>query len=159
MTTSVGIGRTTKMSRWKTTSQAQRPRFGGCLDKVHANRREIQQQPAPLYVAEDPEFNWYALRSPLEATSPLPNTGVVQRIVAGLFTKLQAGILTGRDQHEARLVLDMICDWEDMDNELCTRDFQRLNVYAVDATHGWLTAIAATAASTNSTQCFLQPGV
>lgn len=121
----------------------------------------IQQQPAqPVAdVAEDPDFNWQALRSPLEATFPLPNTGVVQRIAAGLFSKLQAGLLTGRDQHEARFVLDMMSDWEDMNNELRTRIFQRLNVYAIVATHGWPTAIAATVASTNSTQCFLPPGV
>lgn len=121
----------------------------------------IQQQPAqPVTdVAEDPDFNWHALRSPLEATFPLPNTGVVQRIAAGLFSKLQAGILTGRDQHEARFVLDMMSDWEDVDNELRIRVFQRLNVYAIVTTHGWPTAIAAIAASTNSTQCFLPPGV
>lgn len=121
----------------------------------------IQQQPAqPVAdVAEDPNFNWHALRSPLEATFPLPNTGVVQRIAAGLFSKLQAGLLTGRDQHEARFVLDMMSDWEDMNNELRTRIFQRLNVYAIVATHGWPTAIAAAVASTNSTQCFLPPGV
>lgn len=121
----------------------------------------IQQQPAqPVAdVVEDPDFNWHALRSPLEATFPLPNTGVVQRIAAGLFSKLQAGLLTGRDQHEARLVLYMMSDWEDMDNELRTLVFQRLNVYAIVATHGWPTAIAAIAASTNSTQCFLPPEV
>lgn len=121
----------------------------------------IQQQPAQPVgdVAEDPNFNWHALRSPLEATFPLPNTGVVQRIAAGLFSKLQAGLLTGRDQHEARFVLDMMSDWEYMNNELRTCIFQRLNVYAIVATHGWPTAIAATVASTNSTQCFLPPGV
>lgn len=121
----------------------------------------IQQQPAqPVAdVAEDPDFNWHALRSPLEVTFPLPNTGVVQRIAAGLFSKLQAGLLTGRNQREARFVLDMMSDWEDMDNELRTRVFQRLNVHAIVATHGWPTTIAATVASTNSTQCFLPPGV
>lgn len=122
----------------------------------------IQQPPAAVQgaeVPEDPDFNWFGLRSPLEATFPLPATGVVQRIAAGLFAKLQAELLTGRDQHEARFVLDMISDWEDMDVELRTRVFQRLNVYAIVATHGWPTAIAATAASTNTLQCFLPPGV
>lgn len=121
----------------------------------------IQQQPAKpaADVTEDPDFNWFSLRSPLEATFPLPQTGVVQRIAAGLFPKLQAGLLTGRDQHEARFVLGMISDSEDMNVELRTRVFQRLNVYAIVATHGWPTAIAATAASMNSLQCFLPPGI
>lgn len=42
----------------------------------------IQQPPAanvgPV-VEEDPDFNWHGLRSPLDATFPLPNAGVVQR--------------------------------------------------------------------------------
>lgn len=86
----------------------------------------IQQQPAqPIAdVQEDPDFPRHALRSPLEAAFPLPNTGVVQRIAEGLFTKVQAGMLTGRDQHEARFVLDIMSDWEDIDQELRTRVFQ-----------------------------------
>lgn len=85
----------------------------------------IQQRPAKpaADVTEDPDFNWFSLRSPLEATFPLPTTGVVQRIAAGLFAKLQAGLLTGRDQHKAKFVLDMISDWEDMNVELLTRVF------------------------------------
>lgn len=96
------------------------------------------QQPAPAAaeVTEDPAFNWNALRSPLEVTFPLPTTGVVQRVAAGLFAKLQAGALTGRDQHEARFVLDIIVDWEDLDQELRKRIFQLLNIYAIVAAHG-----------------------
>lgn len=117
----------------------------------------IQQRPGEpaADVAEDPDFNWFSLRFPLEVTFPFPTTGVVQRYAAGLFDKLQAGLLTGRDQHEASFVLDMISDWEDMDVELRTRVFQRLNVYAIMATLGWPTAIA----STNSLKCFLSPGI
>lgn len=122
----------------------------------------IQQPPAanvgPV-VEEDPDFNWHGLRSPLDATFPLPNAGVVQRIAAGLFAKLQAGLITERDAYEARFALDVLSDWEDMNPELRTRVFQRINLYAIVATHGWPTAIAATAASTNSLQCFLSPGV
>lgn len=118
-----------------------------------------QPAPAPVDVEEDPAFQWQALRSPLEATFPLPPTGVVQRIAAGLFAKVQTGVLTGRDQREARFVLDMIADWQEMDQELRTRVFQRLNIYAIVATHGWATAIAATAASHNDLQCFLPPGL
>lgn len=118
------------------------------------------QQPAAVAdIAEDPNFNWNALRSPLEATFPLPAVGMVQRIAAGLYAKVQVGIFTGRDQREARFVLDMMADWPEMDAELKTRVFQRLNVYAIVATHGWPTAIAATAASNDNTQCFLPPGV
>lgn len=35
-------------------------------------------------------------------------------------------------------------NWEDMDEELRTRVFQRVNLYAIVAAHGWPTAIAAT---------------
>lgn len=58
-----------------------------------------------------------------------------------------------------KFVLDILADWTDMDNELRTRVFQRLNVYAIVATHGWPTAIAATAASHSDLQCVLPPGV
>lgn len=124
-------------------------------------RMVAHQQPAPAAaeVAEDPAFNWNALRSPLEVTFPLPPTGVVQRVAAELFAKLQAGAITGRDQHEARFVLDIIADWEDLDQELRARVFQRLNIYAIVAAHGWPTAIAASAASTPNTICVLPPGV
>lgn len=118
-----------------------------------------QSVPAAADVAEDPAFNWDALRSPLEITFPLPPTGVVQRVAAGLFAKLQAGAITGRDQHEARFVLDVIADWEDLDQELRSRIFQRLNIYAIVAAHGWPTAIAASAASTSNSICVLPPGV
>lgn len=86
-------------------------------------RMVAHQQPAPAAaeVAEDPAFNWEALRSPLDAPFPLPPTGVVQRVAAGLFAKLQVGALTGRDQNEVRFVLDILADWEDLDQELRTR--------------------------------------
>lgn len=71
----------------------------------------------PLNPPEDPNFNWTALRSPLETPFPLPPTGTIQRIVAGLFAKLQANGLTGRDLHEARFAVDMMVNWEDMDEE------------------------------------------
>lgn len=116
------------------------------------------QQPAPTAaeVTEDPAFNWNALGSPLEVTFTLPTTGVVQRVAAGLFAKFQAGALTERDQHEARFVLDVIADWEDLDQELRKHIFQRLNIYVIVAAHGWPTAIAA---STPNTICVLPPGV
>lgn len=78
----------------------------------------------------------------------------MQRIAAGLYAKLQAGLT-----HEARFALDVLPDWVDMEVDLRTRVFQRINLYAIVATHGWPTAIAATTASTNSLQCFLPPGV
>lgn len=118
-----------------------------------------QQAAAPALVEEDPAFQWNALRSPLEVTFPLPPTGVVQRVAAGLFAKVQSGVLTGRDQREARFVLDVLADWPEMDDELRTRVFQRLNIYAIVATHGWATAIAASAASHSDFQCVLPPGV
>lgn len=113
------------------------------------------QQPAaaapgnPLNPPEDPNFNWAALRSTLDVLFPLPATGIVQRIAAGLFAKIQANALTGQDLHEARFAVDMLADWEDMDEELRTRVFQRVNLYATVSAHGWPTAIAATTATTN----------
>lgn len=71
-----------------------------------------QQQPAapapghPLNPPEDPNFNWVALRSPLEASFLLPPTRTVRRIVAGLFAKIQSDGLTGRNLHEARFAVD-----------------------------------------------------
>lgn len=124
-----------------------------------------QQQPAapapghPLNPPEDPNCNWTALRSPLETPFPMPPTGTVQRIVAGLFAKIQSGGLTGRDLHEAKFAVDMMEDWEDMDEELRTRVFQRVNLYAIVAAHGWPTAIAATTVTSNPLVCFLPPGI
>lgn len=51
----------------------------------------------------------------------------------------------------------MLGDWEDMDEELRTRVFQRVNLYATFATHGWPTAIAATTATTKALTCLLPP--
>lgn len=125
----------------------------------------IHQLPAapapghPLNPPEDPNFNWLAIRSPLEAPFPLPPTGTVQRIVAGLFAKIQANGSSGRDLHEARFALDVMTDWEDMDDELRTRVFQRVNLNAIVAAHGWPTAIAATTVTSNPLVCFLPPGV
>lgn len=96
---------------------------------------------------------------PLDAPFLLPATGVVQRIAAGLFAKIQANVLSSRDLHEARFAVDMMADWEEMDEELRTRVFQRVNLYAIVATHGWPTAIAATTAPTNALTCFLPPGL
>lgn len=125
--------------------------------------RLVTERPAPppaaADVAEDPAFNWEALHSPLDTTFPLPSTGVVQRVAAGLFAKLQSGAITGRDQHEARFVLDILADWPDLEDDLRTRIFQRLNLYAIVAAHGWPTAIAASAASTSNLVCVLPPGV
>lgn len=123
--------------------------------------RLVTDRPAPAAadVAEDPAFNWDALRSPLDTTFLLPSTGVVQRVAAGLFAKPQSGGITGRDQHEARFVLDILADWPDLEDDLRTKIFQRLNLYAIIAVHGWPTAIAASAASTSNLVCVLPPGV
>lgn len=61
----------------------------------------------------------------------------------------------GRDQHKARFIIDIIADWEDLDQELRSRVFQRLNIYAIVAAHGWPIAIAASSASTPNTICVL----
>lgn len=119
------------------------------------------QRPGPQVAdaPEDPDFNWIALRSPLDAPFPLPPTGVVQRIAAGLYAKVNTNAITGRDQREARFALDMLADWPDLDDDGRTRVFQRVNIYAIVANHGWPTAIAASSATTSNLACFLPPGV
>lgn len=86
---------------WKTPSLT---RLTQTVERLVTDR----SAPAAADVAEDPAFNWDALRSLLDTTFPLPSTGVVQRVAAGFFAKLQSGGITGRDQHEARFVLDIL---------------------------------------------------
>lgn len=107
---------------------------------------------------EDPNFNWNALRVASTTNFPVPSTGSVQRMASSLLSKLSS--LQGRDNHDARFVLQMTSLWPDMDDEDKKFVFQRLNLYAIVATYGWPTAIdACTASSTTTSDCYLPPGV
>lgn len=71
------------------------------------NQRQVA--PAPGVPAEpraDPDFNWDRLALPSETNFPVPGDGTIQRMATSLFAKLPN--LTGRDQHEARFVLQVI---------------------------------------------------
>lgn len=89
-------------------------RLAQTVERMTNIQNRPQANPAALNAPKDPDFNWAALRSPLDVLFPLPATGVVQRIAASLFAKVQGNALTGRNQREARFVLDMMADWEDI---------------------------------------------
>lgn len=108
-------------------------------------RREVaanqMQQAQHADVSEDPNFNWALLKLPADTKFPVPGIRIVQRIAADLLARL----LT-RDQHDARFVLPVISDWDDLDDEMRNIAFQRLNIYTIVATYGWPTAIASSLA-------------
>lgn len=74
-----------------------------------------------------------------------------------LFAKVP--LLQGRDQHEARFVLQVISMCPDLSPEDRQWAFQRLNVYCIVAALGWPAATAAFASSTASTDFVLPPRV
>lgn len=107
---------------------------------------------------EDPNLNWNALRVTTTTNFPVPSTGAAQRMASSLLSKL--GSLQGRDNHDARFVLQMTSLWPDMDEDDRKFVFQRLNLYAIVASFGWPTAIdACNASSSTTTDCYLPPGV
>lgn len=115
--------------------------------------------PQPGALAEqpvDPDFVWTRLTLPSETNFPVPGDGTVQRMATSLYTKVPT--LTGRDQHEARFVLQVISMWPDLSDEDRRWAYQRLNVYCIVASLGWSAATAACSASTVNTDYFLPPG-
>lgn len=83
----------------------------------------------------------------------------MQRVAANLLARLTT--LAARDQHDARFVLAVVSEWHDLDDEMKTLAFQRLNIYAIVAAYGWPTAIASSTAvsATPSNFRLLPPGV
>lgn len=72
-----------------------------------------QQDPAePL---PDPHFDWARLYLPSETNFRVPGEGMIQRMATSLFSKLPT--LTGRDQHEARFILQVTSLWPDLNDE------------------------------------------
>lgn len=104
--------------------------------------------------AADPHFQWDRLRLPSEINFKVPGDGRIQRIAYFLFTKLP--LLTGRDQHEARFILQVTSLWPDLADEDRAWVVQRVNVYCIVAALGWP---AATASSTATIDFKLPPGL
>lgn len=122
------------------------------------NQRQAAPQPAgaPAEPPADPDFVWTRLALPSETNLPVPGDGTVQRMATSLYSREPT--LTGRDQHEARFVLQVISMWPDLPDEDRQWAYQRLNVYCIVASLGWPAATAACAASTVNTDYFLPPG-
>lgn len=123
---------------------------------------ELRARQGPVPVAataeppEDPDFDWTRLVLPPETSFQVPGNGQVQRMAASLLARVPT--LAGRDQHEARLVLQVISLWPDLHEEERFWAFQRLNVYCIVAALGWPQATAACALTSSSTDFVLPPG-
>lgn len=111
----------------------------------------------PADPPEDPNFMWERLAMASETNFVVPSTGMVQHMTTSLFSKIPT--LTGRDQHEARFVLQVVSLWPDHTPADRQWVFQRLNVYCIVAALGWPAATAACASSTATTNFDLPPGV
>lgn len=116
------------------------------------------QPAAPQDPAEppaDPHFVWERL--PSETNFRVPGEGMVQRMATSPFSKLPT--LSGRDQHEARFILQVTSLWPDLSDDDRKWLFQRLNVYCIVAALGWPAATTACASSTVATDFVLPPGL
>lgn len=94
--------------------------------------RQLRTQPAHAAAdepPEDPAFQWDRLVLPSETNFPVPSTGKIQRMATSLFAKIPT--LTGRGQHEARFVLQVISMWPDLGEEDRRWAYQRLNLYYI----------------------------
>lgn len=132
--------------------------LAGMLAELRARQAK---PPAPVVnPAEppaDPNFNWSRLVLPPETNFQVPGDGLVQRMATSLFARVPT--LVGRDQHEARFVLQVISLWPDLQDEERMWAFQRLNVYCIVAALGWPEATAACASTSATTDFVLPPGV
>lgn len=122
--------------------------------------RSGRQQPLGARGTEPPEdldFDWSRLVLPPETSFQVPGNGQVQRMAASLLARVPT--LAGRDQHEARSVLQVISLWAELHEEERFWAFQRLNFYCIVAALGWPQATAACASTSASTDFVLPPGV
>lgn len=87
------------------------------LTGMLAELRAWQAQSAanPAEPPADPNFNWARLVLPPETNFQIPGDGLVQRMASSLFARDPT--LAGRDQHEARFVLQVISLWPDLQDE------------------------------------------
>lgn len=124
------------------------------------NRDPPARAPAvndPADPPEDPNIMWERLALPSETNFVVPSNGMVQHMATSLFARVPT--LQGRDQHEARFVLQAVSLWPDLTAADRQWVFQRLNVYCIVAALGWPAATAACAFSTASIDYVLPPGV
>lgn len=105
----------------------------------------------------DPNFSCPRLVLPAETNFQVPGECQVQRMASSLFARVPT--LAGRDQHEARFMLQVISLRPDLQVEERIWAFQRLNVYCIVAALGWPAATAACASTSASTDFVLPPGV
>lgn len=99
----------------------------------------------------DPNFDW------ARSNFQVPGEGQIQRMASQLFARVPT--LAGRDQHEARFVLQVISLWPEMTDDERHWAFQRLNVYCIVAALGWPAATAACASTSATNDVVLPPGV
>lgn len=125
-----------------------------------AELRARQGPAVAINAAEPPEdldFDWSRLVLPPETSFQVPGNGQIQRMASSLLARVPT--LAGRDQHEARFVLQVISLWPDLHEEERFWAFQRLNVYCIVAALGWPQATAACASTSATTDFVLPPGV
>lgn len=131
--------------------------LAGMLAELRARQGQPYQQPHGAEAVADPNFDWTRLILPSETSFQVPNEGQVQRMASSLLARVPT--LAGRDQHEARFVLQMMSIWPDMDDQERFMVFQRLNVYCIVAARGWPAATAACASTGAADDFVLPPGV
>lgn len=126
-----------------------------------AELRARQAQPLqPVNAAEppaDPNFDWSRLVIPAVTSFQVPGDGQAQRMASSLFARVTT--LTGRDQYEARFVLQVMSLWPDLDEEEIKLTFQHLHVHCIVAALGWPATTAACASASAATDFVLSPGV
>lgn len=131
--------------------------LAGMLAELCARQGQPAQQALAAEPAADPNFDWSRLVLPPETSFQVPGDGQVQRMASSLFARVPT--LAGRDQHEARFVLQVMSLWPDLDEEERKWAFQRLNVYCIVAARGWPAATAACASTAASDEFVLPLGV
>lgn len=120
----------------------------------------MQELPSPTSAAAGPSrasAGSLRLCLPSENNFRVPGEGMIQRMATSLFAKLP--LLTGRDHHEARFILQVTSIWPDLNDEDRVWAFQRFNEYCIVAALGWPAGTAACASSTATTDFVLPPGL
>lgn len=89
--------------------------LAGMLAELCARQAQPAQQAIAAEPAADPNFDWSRLVLPPETSFQVPGDGQVQRMASSLFARVPT--LAGRDQQEARFVLQVMSLWPDLDEE------------------------------------------
>lgn len=141
---------------WSTSSHSKTDLLAAMLERLNQRPAAAAAPGNPDDPPADPAFVWGRLSLPSETNFPVPGDGTIQRMSTSLFTKIPT--LTGRDQHEAKFVLQVVSMWPDPSDDGRHWAYQRLNVYCIVASLGWPAATAACIASSVNTDYFLPPG-